>query len=195
LEYAPIVDDGGLEHRSGLLAAFLALAGAGVAVMIGFATVTNLVWPIIAGGAATVCGAYGALAALYRLWPFRRRPDPLRAKLQALVSEGIDLRGPEQKPPSGAPVGDVDAVEAWYTKVQEALASKPQLVARFRQGAGITFNTDPAEVRRYKTLATRINNLTQIIDQFDQPTTPSPPSLPPPISIPPTKPDPKLPYN
>jgi hypothetical protein len=190
------VDDGGLEHRSGLLAAFLALAGAGVAVMIGFAVVTYPVWPVIVGGAATGCGAYGALAVLYRWWPFRRRPDPLKAKLQALMSEGIDLRGPEQKPPSSPPVGDVDAVEGWYTKVQEALASKPPLVTRFKQGAGITFgDAAPAEVRRYKTLATRINNLKQIIDQFDQPTPPPLPPLPPPISIEPTKLDPKLPYN
>ena len=164
--------------------------------MIGFATVTNDGWPVIVGGVATVCSAYGALAVLYRLWPFQRHPDPLKAKLQALMSEGMDLRGPEQKPPSGPPVGDVDAVEAWYTKVQEALASKPQLVTWFKQGAGITFgDVGPPEVRRYKTLAIRINNLKQIIDQFDQPTPPPPSSLPPPIGIEPTKLDPNLPYN
>lgn len=193
-EYSAIMDDGGLEHRTGLLTAFLALAGAGVGVMASFATTTNLVWPIIPGGAATTVGAYGALAVLYRLWPFQRRPDPLMAQLQALLAEGNALIGPEQKSPGGPPVGDAATVRAWYTNVEEALAGQSQLVERFKRMGGLMFDFDSEGVRRYKELATKINNLKQIIDKPN--TRPSPPGIiPPPVVIPPATVDPTLPYN
>jgi hypothetical protein len=121
-------------------------------------------------------------------------PDPLIAALGELLKTGEELRGPIQNPPKGPPRGTEDEMNAWEDEVLEALKGKPNAIQQFKVFWD-NFENDGG-ILRYNRSAKRLSSLTEIIEQLrtNAPTTASG-TMPAPVFIQSSKPNPNLPQN